>query len=298
MIVAALFGCLLLSACQPIQPIGIGATALCTDADKIALLQTYVDAYGNQDPETSVALFLPDGKLSGTAGPVLDPTSGVYTAFEVEFNGHEEIFGIVQWFIEGAHLTTHIHDPVVQGDTVTAPGVVVTPFYYAHAIPAKELDLVYTMQVENCKIANLRWDYTAESLAALPAAAEALASTCADDYKLGALQSYMSGINEFDAGLAAWPFAEDAYIAIDLIPELDEATQTYHTDAPIVLARSCSGVAVRKASARSGATSVRAWSATGATDHRRKAVSRFNAPANKRDSTSPVNSCKISQKGR
>jgi len=234
-ITVALLVVLVLSACQPIQPEPATVAKECTDADKIALLQTYVDTYSKKDPEASVALFLPDGKLGGTAGPVLDTSTGAYSTYEVEFNGHDEILGIIQWFVEGAYLTNHIHDPVVQGDTVTAPGVVGTPFYYAHAIPAQELDLIFTMWVKDCKIANLRWDYTAEGLAALPAAAEVLASTCADDYKLGVLQSYASGINEFDPALAAWPYADNAHFEFERVPMLDAATQTYQSDPPLVL---------------------------------------------------------------
>jgi hypothetical protein len=226
---------LLLAACQPIRPEVINSTAACTDADKIALLQAYVDTYSAKDPQAGVALFLPDGKLSGTGGPVLDTETGAYTTYDVEFNGHEEILGILQWFMESAHLTNRIHDPVVQGDTVTAPGVVGTPYYFAHAIPAEELDLTFTMQVKDCKIAHLHWDYTKEGLAALPAAAEAMARTCSDDYKLGLLQSYVSGINEFDPALAAWPYADDAHFEFERVPVLDEATQSYKSDPPLVI---------------------------------------------------------------
>ena len=226
---------LLLSACQPIQPEPASSDRACTDADKIALLQSYADAYRDKDPAAAVALFLPDAKLTGTGGPVLDMATGEYAMYDVEFNGQDEILGIVQWFIEGAHLTNVIRDPVVQGDTVTAPGVVGTPFFFAHAIPAKELDLIFTMAVVDCKIAHLDWKYTAETMAALPAAAEAMASTCADDYKLGILQSYISGINEADSALAAWPYAQNAHFEFERIPQLDAATETYQSEPPLVL---------------------------------------------------------------
>jgi len=226
---------LLLSACQPIQPEQASTDSACTDAAKIALLQTYVDSYRDKDPEAAVALFLPDAQLTGTGGPVLDMATGEYSMYDVEFNGEAEILGIVQWFVEGAHLTNTIHDPVVQGNTVTAPGVVGTPFFFAHAIPATELDLIFTMEVVDCKIAHLDWKYTEETMAALPAAAEAMASTCADDYKLGVLQSYVSGINEGDKALAAWPYAKNTHFEFEMIPQLDPATETYTSDPPLVL---------------------------------------------------------------
>lgn len=225
---------LLTTACRPIQPLPT-SNSPCSDADKISLLQQYAEAFKKQDAESGVALFLANGKLGGTAGPIADNPTGEYTTYPVEFKGQEEISGIIHWFIEGAGITNDILAPVVHGDTVTSHATVRSPWWLTHGIPAREADAILTMKVKDCKIAEMYWEFPAETLAAMPLSAKDLAAKCSADYKRDLFQDYINGMNEADNRLAAYPFADNAQLMFEAIPMLDAATQTYKSDPPSVI---------------------------------------------------------------
>lgn len=225
---------LLTIACRPIQSLPT-SNSTCSDDDKIALLQQYAEAYKKQDAESGVALFLANGKLGGTAGPVADNPTGEYTTYPVEFNGQEEIRGIIHWFIESAGITNDILSPVVQGDTVTSHATVRSPWWLTHGIPAHEADAILTMKVKDCKIADMYWEFPPETLAIMPLSAKDLATKCSAEYKRNLFQDYINGINEADNRLAAYPFADDVQLTFESIPTLDATTQIYKSDPASVI---------------------------------------------------------------
>lgn len=222
---------LLLTACQPIRPEAASPTVDCTDTDQLVVVQQYMASYAQRDPETAINSFMPDGVMAVEVAPYLDRATGEYKSpFTAVFTGTEELSGIIYAFVDYFALGSEFITGTVQGDTVIATGIVSSPENYALGMPTTALTSTFTFQIEGCKIARMDHAYTPEAMAALPAAAEAAASECSDEYKIGRFRQYADGVSDGNTAIAALPWAEHALAEYDAAPVLDEATQQYILD--------------------------------------------------------------------
>lgn len=219
----------LLSACQPIQPVAANATAECTDADKLNLLRTYEERFRNDDPAGVAALFTEHAVFAFDPAPRLDQTSGKYQSpFVAHAEGRQaiqEMFTLLIALDAGV-----VFDSMrVQEDTVVAYGKQTSSMAPQFGQPTTEISGTQIIVVRNCQIATARFVLSQAALDALPAAEEAAAAQCADDYKVALFMRYLNGINGGDTMLAAFPWADDAQAEFERAPEFDAATQSYRS---------------------------------------------------------------------
>lgn len=145
--------CIVLSGCQPIQPMAGTAPNNCSNAKKISLFQTIIKASNAGDLEGMLTKYNKDGVLKVDAPPIFDSQLGQFKiADRYEGKGKEQLGDML-----GGSIATQVNFQVdsieVVSDSVVAEITATTPWFIQMGAPSDKLKQTHTAKYDqDCQI--------------------------------------------------------------------------------------------------------------------------------------------------
>jgi CubicO group peptidase (beta-lactamase class C family) len=169
---------LLASACQPIQP-QAAAIRPCTDQDKLAAYQEYVDGGNSYNIYLAVHPLADDVKWRNDFPPVFDEATQSYKIDPTQeqlFEGRAAFRAAIIQLMDAKVQETIDPDSIqINGQTLTVNYIASTPIYKEYLnLPLNDLRAMDTVEYdENCQITSIHSVYLPEALAELNKAKKA-----------------------------------------------------------------------------------------------------------------------------